>query len=86
MKKIESAFGKRLLRTWKPSRRGAVLLVVLAALVAGMACSKDTPAATSKPPVTLDPDVFEAENPELFKTAKAEPCRPMSTELSTRLP
>ena len=72
MKKIESAFGKRLLRTWKPSRRGAVLLVVLAALVAGMACSKDTPAATSKPPVTLDPDVFEAENPELFKTAKAE--------------
>jgi cobalt-zinc-cadmium efflux system membrane fusion protein len=37
-----------------------------------MACSKDTPAATSKPPVTLDPDVFDTDQPELFKTAKAE--------------
>jgi cobalt-zinc-cadmium efflux system membrane fusion protein len=41
-------------------------------LVIGAACSKDTPAATSKAPVTLDPDVFEAERPDLFKTAKAE--------------
>ncbi len=38
----------------------------------GIACSKETPAAGGKPPVTLDPDVFEAEHPELFKTAKAE--------------
>jgi cobalt-zinc-cadmium efflux system membrane fusion protein len=37
-----------------------------------MACSKDTPAAASKPPVTLDPDVFDTDQPELFKTAKAE--------------
>jgi cobalt-zinc-cadmium efflux system membrane fusion protein len=37
-----------------------------------MACSKDTPAATSKAPVTIDPDVFESDHPELFKTAKAE--------------
>jgi membrane fusion protein, heavy metal efflux system len=36
------------------------------------ACSRETPAAASKPPVTLDPDVFTADHPELFKTAKAE--------------
>jgi cobalt-zinc-cadmium efflux system membrane fusion protein len=37
-----------------------------------VACSPNTPAATSKPPVTLDPDVFNTDHPELFKTAKAE--------------
>jgi cobalt-zinc-cadmium efflux system membrane fusion protein len=36
------------------------------------ACSREIPAAASKPPVTLDPDVFNADHPELFKTAKAE--------------
>jgi cobalt-zinc-cadmium efflux system membrane fusion protein len=46
--------------------------LLLAILACGLACSKDTPAATSKPPVTIDPDVFEADHPELFKTAKAE--------------
>ncbi len=54
-----------------PSRWFALALVA-GMLGAGLACSKDTPAATSKPPVTLDPDVFEAERPDLFKTAKAE--------------
>lgn len=49
-----------------------VLFVLLCALCASLACSKETPAATSKPPVTLDPDVFEADRPDLFKTAKAE--------------
>jgi len=48
------------------------LIFLLAILGSGVACSKDTPAATSKPPVTLDPDVFEADHPDLFKTAKAE--------------
>jgi len=48
------------------------LAVLLAALCAGVACSKDTPAAASKPPVTLDPDVFDTDHPELFKTVKAE--------------
>lgn len=47
------------------------LLLLLAALLGAVACSKDTPAATSKSTVTLDPDVFEADRPELFKTAKA---------------
>ena len=46
--------------------------LLLAALCFGIGCAKETPAAASKPPVTLDPDVFEAEHPKLFKTAKAE--------------
>jgi cobalt-zinc-cadmium efflux system membrane fusion protein len=48
------------------------LLLLLASLAPGVACSKETPAATSKAPVTVDPDVFDADHPELFKTAKAE--------------
>jgi len=54
------------------SLRWFALWLVVAMLAAGLACSRNTPAATSKPPVTLDPDVFEAERPDLFKTAKAE--------------
>ena len=49
-----------------------ILLTLLLTLAAGAGCSKDTPAANSKPPVTLDPDVFVADNPSLFKTAQAE--------------
>ena len=52
--------------------RWVALAFVAGMLATGLACSKDTPAATSKPAVTLDPDVFEAERPDLFKTAKAE--------------
>ncbi len=48
------------------------LVLLLAALGGAVACSKDTPAATSKPPITLDPDVFLTDQPQLFKTAKAE--------------
>ena len=54
------------------SRSLLLLLLLLAILGFGVACSKDTPAATSKPPVTVDPDVFDADQPQLFKTAKAE--------------
>lgn len=64
-------------RTWRYVLSGAVF----AALMTGLACSKDTPAATSKPPVTLDPDVFEAERPDMFKTAKAE-VRPLPTTVT----
>jgi membrane fusion protein, heavy metal efflux system len=46
--------------------------LLLAAMGGSVACSKDTPAATSKPPVTVDPDVFLTDQPQLFKTAKAE--------------
>jgi cobalt-zinc-cadmium efflux system membrane fusion protein len=57
------------------------LLVLLAVLIAGLACSKQTPAPTSKAPVTVDPAVFSSEHPELFKTAKAE-TRALPTELT----
>lgn len=60
----------------RPRKRLSLRWLALAALIgtlaASLGCSKDTPAATSKPPVTLDPDVFEADRPDLFKTAKAE--------------
>lgn len=52
--------------------RFAQLALLVASICAGIACSKDNPAAASRPPVTLDPDVFETNQPELFKTAKAE--------------
>lgn len=42
------------------------------------ACSREIPAAASKPAITLDPDVFEADHPDLFKTTKAE-VRPLPT-------
>jgi len=54
-----------------PAAAWIALIVLLAILLTGLACSKDTPAATSKPPVTLDPDLFGTDHPELFKTAKA---------------
>jgi cobalt-zinc-cadmium efflux system membrane fusion protein len=47
-------------------------VLLLATLGGAVACSKDTPASTSKPPVTVDPDVFDTNQPQLFKTAKAE--------------
>jgi membrane fusion protein, heavy metal efflux system len=61
--------------------RWVPLALLLAALCGGMACSKDTPAAASKPPVTLDPDVFDTDHPELFKTVKAE-TRPLPTVIT----
>jgi len=59
-------------RNCVPGSRWLPLLLLLAALGAGLACSKDTPAATSTQPITLDPDVFDTDQPQLFKTAKAE--------------
>jgi|HubBroStandDraft_4_1064222.scaffolds.fasta_scaffold34020_2 cobalt-zinc-cadmium efflux system membrane fusion protein len=56
-------------------------VVLMAALVAGLGCSKETPASASKAPVTDDPDVFSLEHPEIFKTVKAE-TRALSTELT----
>jgi cobalt-zinc-cadmium efflux system membrane fusion protein len=53
----------------------------MAYVMAGLGCSKETPAAASKAPVTDDPDVFSIEHPEMFKTAKAE-TRALSTELT----
>lgn len=53
-------------------RSSTALLALLLLAVAMSACSREIPAAASKPAVTLDPDVFAADHPELFKTAKAE--------------
>jgi membrane fusion protein, heavy metal efflux system len=68
-------------RNSSPRLRWVPLFILLAGLGAGIACSKDTPAATNKAPVTIDPDVFEADHPELFKTAKAQ-TRPLPTEVT----
>jgi cobalt-zinc-cadmium efflux system membrane fusion protein len=62
-------------------RKAAALLAMLAALSLSPACSKDLPAATTKQTVTLDPDVFQTDHPELFKTAKAE-THPLPTQIS----
>jgi len=51
---------------------GVPRALLLASLCLGIACSRETPASASKPPVTLDPDVFETNQPEFFRTAKAE--------------
>jgi membrane fusion protein, heavy metal efflux system len=48
------------------------LATLVLAVGAFVGCSHDSPAATAKPPVTLDPDIFEADHPEIFKTSKAE--------------
>jgi len=53
-----------------PNQLRLALFLALALITS--ACSREIPAAASKPPVTLDPDVFHADHPELFKTASAE--------------
>ncbi len=53
-------------------RSGLLLFAACVLLTLTFACSKEIPAAASKPPVTLDPDVFDTDHPELFRTAKAE--------------
>jgi cobalt-zinc-cadmium efflux system membrane fusion protein len=65
-------------RSNRSSSRWIAATLLLATLAAGAACSNEVPAAASKPPVTLDPDVYTADQPELFKTAKAE-MRPLPT-------
>jgi cobalt-zinc-cadmium efflux system membrane fusion protein len=64
--------------SWRPR---LALAALLAALMCGAGCSKETPAAASKAPVTVDPDVFSVEDPQLYKTAKAE-MRALPTELT----
>ena len=64
--------------SWRPR---LALVAILATLVSGVGCSKETPAAASKAPVTVDPDVFSVDDPHLYKTAKAE-TRALPTELT----
>jgi multidrug efflux pump subunit AcrA (membrane-fusion protein) len=58
--------------------RMVLVALILAGIVADVGCTKETPAATSKPAITRDPDLFEADHPELFQTTKAE-VRPLPT-------
>jgi membrane fusion protein, heavy metal efflux system len=59
-------------RAATPAAAWVPLVFLLAALIGGVACSKETPAAASKPPVTVDPDVFVTDQSASFHTAKAE--------------
>jgi len=68
-------------RTRDRIARVLLAAALLGALATFSACSSETPAAASKPPVTMDPDVFTADHPELFKTASAE-VRRLPTELT----
>ena len=70
-----------LLGVIRGASRPVAVVVLLAALMGGVGCSKEDPPATSKAPVNVDPDVFSTDHPELFKTAKAE-TRSLSTQLT----
>lgn len=60
---------------------GLLLLASCLLLALAPACSNENPAAASKSVITLDPDVFETDHPDLFKTTKAE-MRPLPTVVS----
>ncbi|MGA8152826.1 MAG: efflux RND transporter periplasmic adaptor subunit [Terriglobales bacterium] len=53
-------------------RRYAASISVLSLLAIAPACSNDTKAAPTKSEVTLDPNVYHVDHPELFKLAKVE--------------
>jgi cobalt-zinc-cadmium efflux system membrane fusion protein len=55
-----------------PAAAWLPLALLLCVLLPAFACSHESSAAPSKPPITIDPDVYAADHPELFKIAKAE--------------
>jgi cobalt-zinc-cadmium efflux system membrane fusion protein len=63
------------------SASGCMLFLVLAVLSLFVACSRDTPAATTKAQINLEPGVYEVEHPELFRLAKAD-TRKLPTEVT----
>jgi len=65
----------------RPVASWVPLVFLCISLAAGVGCSNESPAAATKPAVNVDPDVFEAEQPELFKTAKAE-SRSLPTQIT----
>jgi cobalt-zinc-cadmium efflux system membrane fusion protein len=69
------------IQTASPATVWIPLIFLLLALAGGLGCSKETPAAVSKPAVTLDPDVFDTDHPERFKVAKAE-IRPLPVQVT----
>lgn len=54
------------------TKRVLCWMAALGVMAGGAGCSKESPAAATKSVVSVDPDVFEPEHPELFKTAKVE--------------
>ena len=60
---------------------GRILFLVLAALSLSVACSRDTPAASTKAQINLEPGVYEVEHADLFKLAKAG-TRKLPTEVT----
>lgn len=64
---------KKLLRWLQHGSVGwRLALGLLLVTMVSVGCSNETRVAAGKPPLVVDPDVFTAEHPELFKTAKAE--------------
>jgi membrane fusion protein, heavy metal efflux system len=66
----------------RSSRRWRLIWIAAAALVSLLAsCTRETKAAPTKEEVAIDPNVFETDHPELFKTAKVA-SRQMPTVLT----
>ncbi|HXM22896.1 MAG TPA: efflux RND transporter periplasmic adaptor subunit [Terriglobales bacterium] len=70
--------------TGKPYRRSAAIFAILSLIVSLImlsSCSNDTKAAPTKAEVTLDPNLYNIDQPELFKLARVE-ARELPTVLS----
>jgi membrane fusion protein, heavy metal efflux system len=71
--------------TGKPYRRSAAIFAILSPIVSlimlSASCSNDTKAAPTKAEVTLDPNLYNIDKPELFKLARVE-ARDLPTVLS----
>jgi len=55
-----------------PLRRPTALMAALCLLALAVACSNDTKAPPTTSEVTIDPNVFHVDHPELFKLSKVE--------------
>ena len=56
----------------KPHHRTAIFSLLSLLLLFAVACSDNTKAAPTKAEVTLDPDLYHVDHPELFKLVKVE--------------
>jgi cobalt-zinc-cadmium efflux system membrane fusion protein len=52
--------------------RAGIAVAMLGSLLSGTSCSDDTKAAPTKAEITVDPNVYQVEHPELFKLATVE--------------
>jgi cobalt-zinc-cadmium efflux system membrane fusion protein len=58
--------------TGKPYSRRAAVAALLLLIILSASCSNDTKAAPTKTEVTLDPNLYNPDHPELFKLARVE--------------